>query len=73
MAQHSPRSLKHEYEVYVENEIENYKESVSRSAILKIGDEAAASMRAGDQFVMDIIPTAQANFRPLRKIVDPAG
>jgi hypothetical protein len=55
MAQNSPRSLKHEYEVYVENEIENYKESVSRSAILKIGDEAAASMRAGDQFVMDEI------------------
>jgi hypothetical protein len=53
MAQHSPRSLKHEYEVYVENEIENYKESVSRSAILKIGDEAAASRRAGEQFAMD--------------------
>jgi hypothetical protein len=53
MAQHSPRSLKHEYEVYVENEIENYKESVSRSAILKIGDEAAAALRAGEQFAMD--------------------
>src|SRR5204863_511415 len=33
--------------------IENYKESVSRSAILKIGDEAAASLRAGEQFAMD--------------------
>ena len=55
MAQHSPRSLKHEYEVYVENEIENYKESVSRSAILKIGDEAAAVLRAGEQFSMDEI------------------
>ncbi len=53
MAQHSPRSLKHEYELYVENEIENYKESVSRSAILKIGDEAAAALRAGEQFAMD--------------------
>lgn len=53
MAQHSPRSLKHEYELYVENEIENYKESVSRSAILNIGDEAVASLRAGDQFAMD--------------------
>jgi hypothetical protein len=55
MSQSSPRSLKYEYELYVENEIENYKESVSRSAILKIGDEAAAAMRAGDQFVMDEI------------------
>jgi len=53
MAQHAPRSLKHEYELYVENEIENYKESVSRSAILKIGDEAAESLRTGEQFAMD--------------------
>jgi Tellurite resistance protein TehB len=53
MAQHIPRSLKHEYELYVENEIENYKESVSRSAILKIGDEAAASLRDAEQFAMD--------------------
>jgi len=53
MAQHTPRSLKHEYELYVENEIENYKESVSRTAILKIGDEAAASLRSGEQFAMD--------------------
>src|SRR3984893_103075 len=53
MTQHSPRSLKHEYELYVENEIENYKESVSRSAILKIGDEAAAALRSGEQFAMD--------------------
>src|ERR1700686_964132 len=55
MTQQSPRSLKHEYELYVENEIENYKESVSRSAILKIGDEAAAALRAGEQFAMDEI------------------
>lgn len=53
MPQHNPRSLRHEYELYVENEIENYKESVSRSAILKIGDEAAATLRAGEQFAMD--------------------
>jgi tellurite resistance protein TehB len=53
MAQPNPRSLKHEYELYVENEIENYKESVSRSAILKIGDEAAAALRAGEQFAMN--------------------
>lgn len=53
MALHTPRSLKHEYELYVENEIENYKESVSRSAILKIGDEAATVLRNGEQFAMD--------------------
>ncbi|HEU4748003.1 MAG TPA: hypothetical protein VFS56_05835 [Gemmatimonadaceae bacterium] len=53
MAPHQPRSLKYEYELYVENEIENYKESVSRPAILKIGDEAAAVLRAQEQFAMD--------------------
>jgi hypothetical protein len=53
MAAHTPRSLKHEYELYVENEIENYKESVSRSAILKIGDEAVATLAAAEQFAMD--------------------
>ena len=53
MPQQNPRSLKHEYELYVENEIENYKESVSRSAILKIGDEAAAALRTGAQLAMD--------------------
>jgi hypothetical protein len=40
-----PRSLKHEYELYVEEEIENYKESIPRSAILAIGDEAAARLQ----------------------------
>ena len=53
MALHTQRSLKHEYELYVENEIENYKESVSRSAILKIGDEAVATLAAAEQFAMD--------------------
>lgn len=38
----SPRSLKHEYELFVEREIEDYKDSVSRSLLLKIGDEAVA-------------------------------
>jgi hypothetical protein len=41
----NPRSLKHEYELYVEREIEDYKDSIPRSAILKIGDEAVARSR----------------------------
>src|SRR5215204_2121025 len=47
-----PRSLKHEYELYVEEEIENYKESIPRSAILAIGDEAAARLAAESQFTL---------------------
>lgn len=45
----APISLKHEYELYIEREIEEYKDSIPRSAILAIGDEAAAALRAQPQ------------------------
>lgn len=48
MAQRPHRSLRHEYELFVEEEIENYKESLPRSALLKLGDEAARHL-AGEQ------------------------
>lgn len=48
----NPRSLKYEYEQYVESEIEIYKDSIARSAILKIGDEAVASLTAQDQIAL---------------------
>ncbi len=47
------RSLKHEYELYVEQEIENYKDSIPRSAILRIGDEAVANLREAEQTAFD--------------------
>jgi hypothetical protein len=46
----SPKSLKHEYQLYVEREIEDYKDSIPRSAILGIGDEAVATLRSQEQF-----------------------
>jgi hypothetical protein len=46
---HAPRSLKHEYELYVEREIEDYKDSIPRSALLAIGDEAVAALRGQAQ------------------------
>jgi hypothetical protein len=50
---HRPtRSLKHEYQLYVEQEIENYKESVARSVLLAIGDEAVASLASAPQFAL---------------------
>jgi hypothetical protein len=52
MAQRLTRSLKHEYELFVEQEIENYKESVPRSVLLGIGDEAVASLSAAPQFAL---------------------
>lgn len=52
----SPRSLKHEYELYVEREIEDYKDSVSRGSLLKIGDEAVAVlMNQAQQTLTEIV------------------
>jgi hypothetical protein len=47
------RSLKYEYELDVEREIEDYKDSIPRSAILSIGDEAVSRLRAQEQVAFD--------------------
>ena len=52
MSQRPTRSLRHEYELYVEEEIENYKESVPRSVLLSIGDEAVSSLSKQAQFAL---------------------
>ncbi|MHB1073444.1 MAG: hypothetical protein ACYC3Q_11600 [Gemmatimonadaceae bacterium] len=52
MASRPQRSLRREYELYLEDEIENYKESISRSALLSIGDEAARNLASEQQFAL---------------------
>ena len=52
MAQRPTRSLKHEYELFVEQEIENYKESVPRGVLLSIGDDAVSELSAEPQFAL---------------------
>ena len=52
MASRPARSLKHEYHLYLEEEIENYKESIPRSALLSIGDEAVAALTEQPQFAL---------------------
>jgi hypothetical protein len=52
MAVRRPRSLKHEYEEYVEREIEHYKESVPRNKLLSIGDEAVRELGEQPQFAL---------------------
>jgi len=47
-----PRSLKHEFELYVEREIEDYKNSVSRSALLRLGDQAVRVLAAQQQLAL---------------------
>lgn len=49
MAHKAHYSLRHEYELYVEQEIENYKDSIPRASILRIGDEAVAFLREREQ------------------------
>ena len=47
-----PRSLKYQYELFVDREIEAYKESVPRREILSIGDEAVQSLAAQQQLAL---------------------
>lgn len=67
MDQSAPRSLKHEYDVHVENEIELYKESISRTVLLKIGDEAVAALHAQPQFAMNELLLCDEVDRIIRK------
>jgi hypothetical protein len=46
-------SLKHEYEQFVEREIEDYKDRVPRSAILKIADEAVQRLCEEEQVTLN--------------------
>ena len=50
MPPHVLRSLRHEYQVFVESEVERYKDSVSRPSLLGIADEAVAALRAQAQY-----------------------
>ncbi len=52
MAHRPSRSLKYEYEQYVERETENYKESVPRSVLLSIGDAAVRALAGQQQFAL---------------------
>ena len=63
----SPRSLKHAYELYVEDEIEDYKNSIPRTALLKIGDEAVAALHAQPQFAMNELLLCDEVDRIIRK------
>jgi hypothetical protein len=46
-------SLKHEYALFIEREIEDYKDRVTRSALLKIADEAAQRLHAQEQVTLN--------------------
>ena len=52
MIQRTPRSLRHEYELYVEREVEAYKESVTRTHLLSIADAAQSNLEGELQLGM---------------------
>ncbi|HVE78051.1 MAG TPA: hypothetical protein VNA89_04265 [Gemmatimonadaceae bacterium] len=52
MAPRSPKSLRHEYQLHVEEQIENYKDNVPRSVLLALGDEAVAALAAHQQLAL---------------------
>lgn len=53
MQSYTPRSLRHEYEIFIEREIEDYKDSIPRSKLLGIGDEAVGVLRSQEQTAFD--------------------
>jgi hypothetical protein len=68
MPPHQPqRSLRHEYELYVEEEIEKYKESLPRSALLGIGDEAAKALASEPQMGLTELLLCEEVDRIIRK------
>lgn len=67
MDQSAPRSLKYAYEMFVEDEIERYKDSISRTYLLKIGDEAVAALEAEAQFGMNELLLCDEVDRIIRK------
>ncbi|MDQ3698537.1 MAG: hypothetical protein M3373_11025 [Gemmatimonadota bacterium] len=57
-----PRSLKYEYALFVEQEIEAYKESIPRGVLLRIGDEAVAVLEAAQQLALtELLLTAEVD------------
>src|SRR5207247_3708351 len=50
----TPRSLKQEYQEFILQRLEEYKNTVPRAELLKIGDEAVRELQAGaqDQYLL---------------------
>ncbi|MGH7718952.1 MAG: SAM-dependent methyltransferase [Gemmatimonadaceae bacterium] len=66
---HRSRPLDHEYELYVEREIENYKESIPRRKLLGIGDLAVKALAAQQQLALTEVLLCAEVDRIIRKRV----
>lgn len=62
MSQRAPHSLRHEYEIYVDREVEAYKESVSRQHLCGIADSAQATLEGELQLgLRDVLLAAEVD------------
>jgi hypothetical protein len=72
MTPRAPRSLRHEYELYVEREIEAYKESVSRTHLLAIADQVQYALEGELQLGMrDVLLAAEVDRLIARRLKIP--
>jgi hypothetical protein len=70
MARHPQRSLKHEYQIYIEREIEIYKDSIQRSVLLAIADDAVRALETEEQLpITEVLLTEEVD----RKIAQRLG
>ena len=67
MSENFPLSLRHEYELYVERELEDYKESVPRHALLSIGDQAVAALGTQSQLELTELVLCEEVDRIIRR------
>ncbi len=58
----SPRSLRQEYDEFIEQRIEEYKDTLPRDELLEIGDEAMAELQRGQQLQLsELVLTEQVD------------
>ncbi|MQA89947.1 MAG: hypothetical protein GEU90_06910 [Gemmatimonas sp.] len=71
MTRQSSPSLRRAYRAWVEDQIEDYKDSVSRADLLRIADEAADELRReqGDQYQLTELLLSNAVDRKIFKLL----
>lgn len=73
MIQRTLRSLRHEYELYVEREVEAYKESVTRTQLLSVADAAQSNLEGELQLGMrDVLLAAEVDRIIARRLKVPS-
>src|SRR4030042_917656 len=68
-----PRSLRQEYDEFIEQRIEEYKDTLPRDELLEIGDEAVAELQRTQQFQLtELVLTEQVDSIIRRRLSVPS-